>query len=143
TRRMPVGERAREVEKIFACQAQELSLARVDLATDVPEIPVEWFRTHMRVRHKRSLREIGPRTNEALANGGTTLYYGGGSDILRVYDKIAQLQHQSGRIGRRRGPSQFASFEGGRLPTKGSVLTRIERQMRGRIPNELATLADL
>src|SRR5438445_5804083 len=142
TARMPVGAMAREVEKIFDCQAQELSLARVDLASDVPGITVGWFRDHMRVKHKRSMREIAARTNEAFANGGTTLYFGGGSDIVRVYDKIAQLQHQSGRIGRG-GPSQYTNcMESGGLPTKGSVLTRIERQMR-RIPNELATLNDL
>jgi hypothetical protein len=115
------------IGQIFQCDPLALRVARVDLAADVPGIPVQWFRVHMRVLGKRRIRVFGVNEGSQGEGDGTT-YFGDGADLIRLYDKAAELRSKSGRLA----------------DTDRCVLTRIERQLRsGRIPHELATLGDL
>jgi len=114
---------AEVAEQVFDCDPGELRVARVDMAADVPDVPLRWFGGHMRVPRK-GIRQYGLNNEE---NGGT-IYYGAGADYIRVYDKAAEV--------RKRSPEE--------ADREGQVLTRVERQLRsGRIPRELATLEDL
>lgn len=70
-------------------------ISRLDLAVDVPDYPVQWFHTHVRVQFKQcrcvhgrlkreqEFSEVGKKQYE-------TLYYGKRPSCLRIYDKVAE-----------------------------------------------------
>src|SRR5438309_4312631 len=89
--KMSVGDMAAEVEKVFECQVDELTLMRVDPAVDVTGVSVGWFHTHSRVRNKRDLNVIGDPTQT-----GTTLYFGNHPDRIAIYDKLAEIENKHG-----------------------------------------------
>jgi hypothetical protein len=127
TARMSLGQMAMAIGTIFECDPWDLRLARLDLAVDVHGIPVRWFRNHMCVPRKRQIKVIGFEEDAPEDNGGTT-YFGSGADLVRLYDKEAELRSKSCR------PAETERF----------ALTRIERQFRsGRIPRELTDLGAL
>jgi hypothetical protein len=117
--RMSPPQMAAVIGQIFEHDPWLLRIARIDLAVDVPHVPVEWFRMHMYVPRKRQIKVIGVKDE--------TTYFGSGADQIRLYDKQAELRNKR----------QRADIE-------GLVLTRIERQLRsGRIPREFTTLRDV
>jgi hypothetical protein len=71
-----------------------------------------------------------------------TLYFGKRPNLIRIYDKQAEYQDQYRtlvwKLGKDVEPPSFESVFG--LSNRDSVLTRVERQMGGRIPPEVATL---
>ena len=124
---MSLGQMAMVIGKVFECDPWDLRLARLDLAVDVPGIPVRWFRNHLCVPRTRQIKVIGIE-EDAQDGGGGTMYLGGGADLVRLYDKEAELRSKSCR------PAE----------TERLALTRIEHQLRsGRIPRELTHLGAL
>ncbi len=127
TARMSLRQMAMVIGNVFECDPWNLRLARLDLAVDVQGIPVQWFRNHMCAPRKRQIKVIGVEEETPEDSGGTT-YFGSGADLVRLYDKEAELRSKSCR------PAE----------TERLALTRIERQLRsGRIPRELTDLGAL
>lgn len=141
-----------EIERVFDLDARRLALMRIDLAADVQGVPVEWFMRHVRGRYKQWVCDIGEVDSEIreYARMGRqrvqTFYLGKRPNCFRVYDKIAEYQHQYARLTRRASDAaELPSFEQTYgYPESGVTLTRVERQMGGgRIPNQIDTFGKL
>jgi hypothetical protein len=132
TAKLGFDEIAAQARRVFECDPLKLHAARIDFAADVPGIPVNWFRSHMRVLRKRVTTEHG---REAC---NVTLYFGSKVDLIRIYDKRLQASDARDKRARLCGGDQTLSV------AEGPPLTRIERQIRSsRIPQKLSTLAQL
>lgn len=134
----------REVQQVFEIDARTLSIMRIDFAVDVPQLPLQWFRETVRVQHKRFRSaltdqrfygEIGKAEIE-------TLYFGKRPNVIRIYDKMAEYRAQYRLLVRKLGkdvePPPFRSV----FPVQNgnTILTRVERQIGGRIPEPVGTL---
>jgi hypothetical protein len=123
-----------EVRRIFDVNPSNLELIRVDLATDVPGVPVTWFLSHTRAKFKRFHNAgMGDFEYQQLGQKGIqTLYLGKRPNMFRIYDKVAEWQHQHKKLQRRLGAGveipDFHSFYG---VWPDTVLTRVERQIGG------------
>lgn len=140
TGQMSVEDMAGEVEKVFECQVDELTLMRADPAVDVTGVSVGWFHTHSRVRNKRGFHVIGDPTQT-----GTTLYFGNHPDRIAIYDKLAEIEDKRGvQELKRQLKSGRWGFDNVVQGSEGKLLvTRVERQMgASRIPAQLATFRD-
>lgn len=161
------------VTKLFDVTPWTLEVMRVDLAADVEGVPVHWFKDHAYVNRKQFSSRIEKSFEQEVQIVGMgrataqTLYAGKRPNLLRIYNKLAEWRVQWLRIVSRcrRHNAGIDDFEMtdeqryfGRLipPTfqeycrardyefkPSNVLTRIERQIGGRIPPEFATLGDL
>jgi len=135
-----------EVSSIFDVDARSLRIMRVDLAVDVEGVPLSWFREALRVSHKRWRAAVtGDRFYGEMGNRNIqTLYYGKRPNLFRVYDKMAEYRAAYQRLKRGRKGQEPPSFEAlyGRGENE-SVVTRVERQIGGRIPERISTLHDL
>jgi hypothetical protein len=133
-----------EIGQLFDINALSLPVMRVDFAVDVPDLPLQWFRDTVRVEHKRFRAAVTgqPFYSEMGKGCIQTLYFGKRPNLIRIYDKQAEYQDQYRTLVRKLGkdvePPSFESVFG--LSNRDSVLTRVERQMGGRIPPEVATL---
>ena len=140
----------REVCGIFDIDPLKLDVMRVDFAVDIPEVPLQWFRETVRVEHKRFRAAVtGERFYSELGTGPIqTLYFGRRPNLIRIYDKRAEQRHQYRTALRsmlRDGceglqPITFESMFGS---PADSTLTRVERQIGGRIPLAVATLGEV
>ena len=128
---------------------------RVDLATDVPDVPVSWFQQNMRVQYKRWTADMGhiegpTEYSETGRRGIETIYFGKRPNVIRVYNKVAERQYQYSRMLARAKRNdvpvaELRTFEQiySHTPT-GCVLTRVERQIAGgRIPAQIGTFGKL
>ncbi len=144
------GEMADEIRRLFAVEPGSLDLMRVDLAADVKDVPVDWFKRNVHVTFKRWIADIGTldpiEFSEMGSNGVQTFYLGKRPNVIRVYNKVDERKMQyaklKARARRELGTvSEFPSFEQmyGH-PNTGFTLTRVERQIAGgRVPNQLST----
>ena len=115
----------RVVRSVFDVDAFELPVSRVDFTADVRGIPVDWFRSHAYVLRKRNGQEY--KTHRDVTGTTETIYFGSRKDLIRVYDKTAEL----------RVHEQTADW---RLDT----WTRVERQLRSdRLARLAPTFGDL
>jgi hypothetical protein len=134
----------KEVGQIFNINALALSVMRVDFAVDVPDLPLQRFRETVRVEHKRFRAAVTgqPFYSEMGKGSIQTLYFGKRPNLIRIYDKRAEYQDQYRTLVRKLGKdAEPPSFESVFGPTgRNLVLTRVERQIGGRIPSEIATL---
>jgi hypothetical protein len=123
-----------EIGQIFDINALSLPVMRVDFAVDVPDLPLQWFRETVRVEHKRFRAAVTgqPFYSEMGKGSIQTLYFGKRPNLIRIYDKQAEYQDQYRTLIRKLGKDVASN--------RDSVLTRVERQMGGRIPPEVATL---
>lgn len=133
----------REVSSIFDTDPAALEVMRVDLTVDVEEVPLSWFREAVRVSHKRWRAGItGERFFGEMGNRNIqTLYYGKRPNLFRIYDKMAEYRAAYQRLARtlkNQQPPPFQDLYGRRLD--GPALTRVERQLGGRVPPKLSTL---
>ena len=117
---------------------------RVDLAADVPDVSVDWFREHMRVCWKRRRAEIGEYMVVSQCEG-ETLYFGKRPNCFRVYNKTAERKEQHKRLARRTSPdADDVTFEEVCHTSPDAILTRVERQIAGgRVPASISTIAQL
>jgi hypothetical protein len=136
----------REVVQIFDVDPLSLPVMRVDLAVDV-DIQLSWFRETVRVEHKRFRAAVTgqPFYSEMGKGKIQTLYFGKRPKVIRIYDKKAEYQDQYRTLVRKLGqdvePPSFESVFG--ISDPNSHLTRVERQIGGRIPAEVGTLRQL
>lgn len=162
------------VTLLFLVDPWTLSTMRVDLAADIAGVPVPWFQHHAIVNRKQFSSQIKKSADQELQFIGMgtavaqTIYAGKRPDLMRIYDKFAELRKQLRKLaiecnrfskrmegmemseeqryyGRRFVPTfeEFCKSHGYQY-REGDVLTRIERQIGGdRIPPELATMNGL
>jgi len=137
----------REVVSIFDVDPRTLGIMRIDLAVDVPNVPVQWFRETVQAQRKRFRSAVtGDRFYAEMGTGGIqTLYFGKRPNVIRIYDKraeyMAQYRNAIRKLGKGFESPSFESVMGFSYPD--SNLTRVERQFGARIPSELATLGNV
>jgi hypothetical protein len=133
-----------EIAGIFDVDAYSLEVMRADYAVDLTHLPVQWFRESVRVEHKRHRAAVmGERYYSEKGTGDIqTLYFGKRPNTIRIYDKLAEYMHRYRTMVRYLGKDvelpSFESLYG--ISNQGSILTRVERQIGGRIPAEIGTL---
>jgi hypothetical protein len=145
----------REIARIFDTDVGRLDTMRVDLAADVPAVPVDWFERNYRGQFKRWTATIGNlespvEFSEMGRRGIETFYLGKRPNVIRIYNKVAERSYQYGRMLARAKKdgvpvSELPTFEGvfGH-PAAGFTLTRVERQIAaGRVPDVLSTFSKL
>ena len=141
-----------EVERVFDLDARRLALMRLDLAADVPGVPVEWFVRHLRAKCKQWVCDIGQAACEDLDYSRMgrrqvqTYYLGKRPNCFRIYDKVAEYHHQYAQLTRRASDAaELPTFEQTYgYPENGATLTRVERQMGGgRVPGQIDTFGKL
>jgi hypothetical protein len=146
--RMSRTEIQQVIRAVFDVFPNTLKVARVDFAVDVPNITVDWCRKNMEVRYKRARGAItsDPSMGHFAGSIIETLYFGKRPNLIRIYDKRAQLHHEAKTQATRiQQPGFRASFD----QTSSSradvalALTRIERQIGKGLPKEIETLGNL
>jgi len=123
-----------EVQRIFEIDPLQLELIRVDVAADVPDVPVTWFLANARVKGKRfHLAGTGNFEYQQLGQKGIeTIYHGKRPNCDRIYNKIAEYEHQYRRFKRRASrDAEIPSFETLYGMSQNAILTRVERQIGG------------
>jgi hypothetical protein len=158
---------------LFDVDPWSLQLMRVDLAADIEGVPVSWFQANAYVSRKQFSSRIEKSHDEEvqfvkMANAqAETIYAGKRPKLMRIYNKTSELKLQHRReemacerFNRRMekmGMTQEQNFYGARyvLPfaefckqqghdyRPGSIVTRIENQIGGRLPAGLQTFSDL
>jgi hypothetical protein len=136
----------REILRVFDIDPGQLRLMRLDLAADVPDVAVAWFRRNARVKWKQWQSAIGTiQYSEMGRRKVETLYFGKRPNCVRIYDKISEWRHQYDQTARRSSDAaELPSFEERFGHSPGSVLTRVERQIGGgRLPKEIDRVGKL
>ncbi len=134
-----------EVSGIFDVDVRGLQIMRLDLAVDVEGIPLSWFREALHVSYKRWRAGLtgDPFFGEMGDRNIQTLYFGKRPNLFRIYDKMAEYRaayHRLKRTLKGQEPPSFLELYG--RTEDESVLTRVERQLGGRIPERISTLHD-
>jgi hypothetical protein len=140
---MTVHEIASEINNVFDVDPRSAEIMRIDLAVDVRDYPVEWFRRRARVSHKRYSSEYGLFVSEHAQV--QTLNFGKRPNMFRIYDKTEEQRIEYRRLNRRRNAEErLLTFEERYGHSEDEVLTRVERQYgAGRVPKQIATLRRL
>lgn len=146
-----------EIEGVFKVNPGALDVMRVDAAADVPNVPVAWFHGAARAKYKQFAQQVSKEKLEIQSDTMgkreiQTLYFGKRPNCIRVYNKIAEFEHEYSGFLRKiqnsadNGPCLRAipTFEEIYQRQRTDVLTRVERQMAGgRIPHKLTIVATL
>jgi hypothetical protein len=149
------------ISQVFDLDPAQLSIMRVDLAADIPGVPVHWFRDKARFQFKQFASRIEKAAEselEFIAMGtaqAQSLYAGRRPNCVRIYDKIAEWYRQWRKLLRQyerfnRGLRDFELSDEERyyaalhVPSfqewcrregfehrEGATLTRVERQIGG------------
>lgn len=198
-----IAEMQNTMERIVDIDPAKLRLGRVDLAADVKNVSLGWFREHAYVEYKQFVCAHAKVVEDEQTEMGKkiyqTLYYGKRPSCVRIYDKVAErvahfelLKRRENRIARKEYEEYKASLEEGdrdlfqwpQLPTvqewlseelpqilpcdfefganrsqqpvliSGAspaeqspfhfpVLTRVENQFGGRVPDNLYTMGEM
>lgn len=142
----PYSDLCALIGNVVEYDMNRLELMRLDLCADVPNIPVSWFHSHARFVFKQRERSIGALKSDVISRTSIeTLTAGSRPNVIRVYDKIAELKAQFRKQIRKENPDadrldfwQESGFE------KDSILTRVERQYGGgRLPETVRTFSEL
>jgi len=134
------------IQSVAAVRVDALDVMRIDLAADVPDVTVPWFKDHVRFKFKRTDKEHGALKYGMIGHGETeTLIAGTRPNVFRIYNKTAEWKVQYRRMKRRENKdADSLEFEKEFGVKETDILTRIERQCGGdRIPPELATFGHL
>jgi hypothetical protein len=83
------------LEQIVECDPGHCRLGRIDLAADVRDVGLSWFREHAYVQYKQFICAHAKEVVEAeLTEMGKkvyqTLYFGKRPSCVRIYDKVAE-----------------------------------------------------
>jgi hypothetical protein len=82
------------VERIVDCDPTALRLGRVDLAADVRNVSLPWFREHAYVQHKQFIcahaKVVLAEESEMGKKIYQSLYFGKRPSCVRIYDKVAE-----------------------------------------------------
>jgi hypothetical protein len=128
-----------QIESTVEGPIEDLETMRIDLCADMPGIPIEWFFTRLRVKHKRVAHEIGTLKSQRIGKAGIqTLSSGKRPNIFRAYDKIAEYEKQVRDLRRKnRREADAITLESRFGVSEKAVITRLEQQFGGnRIPVE-------
>jgi hypothetical protein len=142
----PYSALVAQVEAVVDHTVDDLGIMRIDPCVDIPGFPVSWFQSRLRVKYKRTSRQIRPLTTDIIGNVGVeTISIGQRPNMVRVYDKVAECKMQFRKMERKASKdADPLDFEREFGFAKDAVLTRIERQFGGcRIPPDLATFGHL
>jgi hypothetical protein len=175
------------IERIVDCDPGGCRLGRVDLAADVRDVPLSWFREHSYVQYKQFIcahwKHVEEENSEMGKKVYQMLYFGKRPSCIRVYDKTAERvahyqlwKRRQVRAAKRdwladtaqqdpskRGPLVLPEFPtvaewlAHELPqlnidvvlppqsdvARFPVLTRVENQFGGRVPEPLQTVSDM
>ena len=134
------------IREISPAAPEEFGIMRIDLAADVPNVTVPWFKSHLRIKFKRSEREYGQNPYGQVSRGEIeTIIAGSRPNVIRVYNKVAENQVQFRRMQRKVSPeADPLDFEAEFGMKATDVLTRLERQCGGKgIPSEISTFGSL
>lgn len=168
-----LDEMGRIVRELFLVDPDSLQVMRIDVAADVPGISVSWFKDHGYVSRKRFSSRIEKSHEfelqfVAMSNATSqTLYAGKRPNLMRIYDKLGEWRVQWSKLVRHcarhnAGMTGMDLTEEQRYfgqlvaPTfaeycmaqnydirAANILTRVERQIGGRVPLEFATMGVL
>jgi hypothetical protein len=127
---------------------------RIDFAVDILNVALQWFRETVRVENKRFRAAVtGERFYSEMGTGEIqTLYFGKRPNVIRIYDKQAEYKKQYRDLLRslQRGGEHSnvmanlpPTFESIFHSNPDSIVTRVERQIGGRIPEVIATLGQV
>jgi hypothetical protein len=121
-----------QISGIFSVNPSALEVIRVDLAADVPGVSVPWFLSHARGKFKR-FHNVGTglEYQQLGQKGIQTLYLGKRPNLYRIYDKVAELQHQYRKLLRQLDDVEIPALYSFYGIWPDSVLTRVERQIGG------------
>src|SRR5215471_3964806 len=82
------------LERIVNCDPGGCRLGRIDLAADVRDVPLSWFRDHTYVQYKQFLCAHAKFVEAEMSEMGKkvyqTLYFGKRPSCIRIYDKTAE-----------------------------------------------------
>jgi hypothetical protein len=134
-----------EIERIFQMDAKSTGVMRLDLAADNPGVPVNWFQSRIKANHKQYIANFGSAEFVEMGKGGIqTLYFGRRPNLIRIYDKVAEYKAQFQKLvrGLHAGEPRL-NFEDTFGVSESAVITRVERQMGGKIPEILSTVGKL
>ena len=104
----------KEILRIFDIEPSHLDLMRIDLAADVPGVPVRWFARNARAKWKQWLAQLGEIEYAEMGRRKVqTLYFGKRPNCFRIYDKISELRHQYDQMLRKASPTfALRGFQG-------------------------------
>lgn len=121
------------VQSLYQADALEHTVMRLDLAADVPGLPVQWWRNNTYVGSKQVMREW------AVANVSSrraeTLTAGNKPNQIRIYDKTRHRRVLLNKELRRLSKADRhlgMSFEDRWGYSETDVVTRVERQIGGK-----------
>ena len=128
------------IQSVAAVHVNALEVMRIDLAADVRDVTVPWFRDHVLFKFKRTEKEHGVLKYGMIGHRETeTVIAGTRPNVFRIYNKTAEWQVQFRRMERRQNkeadPLEFEKEFGVK---ETDILTRVERQCA-----ELATFGHL
>jgi hypothetical protein len=178
------------LDQIVDHNPASLRIGRLDLATDVPDVALSWFREHVFIQYKQFLCSHGKLSDGEFSEMGKkiyqTLYFGKRPCCIRIYDKVAERlaefelwKKRQTRDAKREWRDQISqmnpdqrpplllpelpsvtqwlsgelpdlSFAQAELPgmeeprqLRFPVVTRVENQLGGRVPEQLRTIAEM
>ncbi len=140
---MLLPEIVSEINQVFDLDPMSAEIMRIDLAVDVRDFSVEWFRRRLRVSRMRYTSEYGRVVSERT--NVETLYFGKRPNLFRVYDKTAEQRVDYRRLIRKAKEGELIpTFQARYGHPENEMVTRVERQYSGgRVPKEIATLGRL
>jgi hypothetical protein len=99
------GQLNHHAHEIFELSKEhaDLRIMRIDLAADIPSVPVTWFKERVKVEFKRRHREEGKEEFQYVEDGKKrvqTLYYGQKPNQIRIYDKHDEKLFQYEKLKR-------------------------------------------
>lgn len=93
------------LERIVDCDPGDCRLGRIDLAADVRDVSLSWFREHTYVQHKQFICAHAKLVEDEQTEMGKkiyqTLYFGKRPSCVRIYDKVAERVAQFELMKRR------------------------------------------
>jgi len=172
------------LERIVDCDPGGCRLGRIDLAVDIRDVGLSWFREHAYVQYKQFIcahaKMVEDETSELGKRIYQTIYFGKGRSRLRIYDKTAERMAYYTLWKRRQvraaekallpvpefvdvrdwlavelpevKPEEDAPAQPDLIPGTSPaeqkllhfpVVTRVENQFGGRVPEELHTMSEM
>lgn len=144
---LTVAQIVADINRLVRHDPLELAIARADLAADVADYDVAWFRRHVGISRKQSIEERGFQPEgvpyayrQAQVQ---TFYIGSRPSLFRFYDKVAECRGAWNRVKNEAG-DKTPSFEEVFGFRENQVLTRAEAQIeRTALPKDVQVLGGL
>lgn len=172
------------LEGIADCDPKGCRVGRIDLAADVADISLSWFREHAYLQYKQFVCAHAKIQDSEYSELGKkvyqTLYFGKRPCCVRIYDKVAERiahfelsKRREIRAAEKDGvdPPEFPSVEewlsyelpqtkshfqqakqidllsgtspAEQTPLSFPVVTRVENQLGGRVPEPMRTVGEM